>query len=89
MSIGEPVRYDCPNGTACCCTGECRIPPEKRRKRHPDPIIRKPASFEDFCTTYDVKPHERNMLVDYLKMIRNQRLDKLKTTPASARSEDR
>lgn len=83
MTAGDRKRNDRCRNKTCACTGECFVDDgtgdfAKRTKRGLSYTPR-PLGLEEFCDLYLVTPKERNMLIDYLKLIRNRALDKYKS----------
>jgi hypothetical protein len=82
MTAGDRKRNDRCRNKVCACTGECFVDDgtgdfakgKKRGLSYP----RQSLGLDEFCDLYLVTPNERNMLIDYLKLIRNRQLDKQK-----------
>lgn len=60
MDAGDAINYGCPGGigAACACTGECRIPPDKRAEWRksivPSIPLRKPLEDNDGAVMYTI-----------------------------------
>lgn len=94
MSVGDARKRNnrCRN-RACACTGECFIDDgtgdfASKPKKRGIFYSRSPMDLEEFCQLYSVTPQERNMLIDYLKLIRNRQLDKYKANNPKEQSAD-
>lgn len=83
MTAGDRKRNNRCRNKVCACTGECFIDDgtgdfAKKPTKRSLSYTPRPMHFDELCKLHRVTPKERNMLIDYLKLVRNLALDKHK-----------